>query len=130
MFNFKTAFLQKIDQFYQDGFEWAIVGILIKTGKVYTLSFDSKILSGIFEILCEPIIQRIAEENGLTMEKTVQNQYPDFTLYKPDEPNQKIAIEVKSTYRQYNKSDELKPFGYTLGSYRSYLRDAQGKKGI
>lgn len=130
MFDFRAEFLSKIKSTYQDGFEWGIVGILIKSGEVYTLSYDSKILSGIFEILCEPIVREIAKDNDMMMEKTVQTFYPDFTLYKRAYPTQKIAIEVKSTYRQYNKKGELKPFGYTLGSYKSYLRDLEGKKGI
>lgn len=102
----------------------------MKSGQVYTLSYDSKILSGIFEILCEPIIRRIAQENGMVVEKAAQNAYPDFTLYKPEETERKYAIEVKSTYRQYNRKGELRPLRFTLVSYKSYLRDPNGKKGI
>lgn len=130
MFNFKEQFVKIIEIKYPKGLEWGIVGILVKSGQVYTLSYDSKILSGIFEILCEPIVRQIAEENEMVVEKAAQNAYPDFTLFKPAEEHRKYAIEVKSTYRQYNKRGELKPFGFTLGSYRSYLRDPNGKKGI
>jgi hypothetical protein len=42
----------------------------------------------------------------------------------------KIAIDVKSTYRQRNTAGDLKRFAFTLGSYRSYLQDPNGKKGI
>lgn len=129
-FNFAKEFNQKINGIYPDGIEWGIVGILTKNGNVYTLSFDSKILSGIFEIFCEPIVRSIAKEQHLNVEKSAQNIYPDLTLYPDNKPNQKIAIEVKSTYRQYNKNAELKKFGFTLGSYRSFLRDPIGKKGI
>lgn len=130
MFDFKKNLHEKIQEIYPDGLEWGIVGILVKSGEVYTLSYDSKILSGIFEILCEPIIRLIAEENGMIIEKAAQNSYPDFTLFKPQEKNKKYAIEVKSTYRQYNKKGILKPFGYTLGSYRSFLRDPDGRRSI
>jgi hypothetical protein len=129
-FDFKEEFTRRLMQQYPQGLEWGIVGILLKNGKVYTLSYDSKILSGIFEILCEPVIRQIALERGFIIEKTTQNSYPDFTLFGPDKPQTKYAIEVKSTYRQYNKEGNVKPFGFTLGSYKSYLRDPNGRKGI
>ncbi|MBC8391236.1 MAG: type II restriction endonuclease [Deltaproteobacteria bacterium] len=121
---------KEIDKKYPDGFELGIVGILFKSLEVYTLSHDSKILSGIFEILCEPLVRSIAEENGFILKKAAQNAYPDFTIFNENEPEKKYAIEVKSTYRQYTKKNTLKKFGFTLGSYKSYLRDLKGKKGI
>ena len=127
---FKETFYKSIQKFYPNGPEWDLVGILTKTSKVFTLSYDSKILSGIFEILCEPIISKTAEDNGYNLIKGVQNQYPEFTLVKDDKPNQKIAIDIKSTYRQRKADGSLKPFSFTLGSYRSYLQDPTGKKGI
>ena len=48
-FNFANEFDKKIHQLYPKGIEWGIVGILTKNGNVYTLSYDSKILSGIFD---------------------------------------------------------------------------------
>ncbi|MBL7191020.1 type II restriction endonuclease [bacterium] len=128
--DFRKEFQNKIEELYPNGLEWGIVGILVKKGFVYTLSYDSKILSGVFEILCEPIIRNIADSNNIIMEKTAQNAYPDFTLYKKTEKDNKIAVEVKSTYRQFNKEGKLKPFGFTLGSYKSYLKDPIGCKGI
>ena len=59
--NFKEEFITAINKLYPNGLEWDLVGILTKSSKVYTLSYDSKILSGIFEILCEPIIINIAD---------------------------------------------------------------------
>lgn len=57
--DFKEEFINVIDEMYPNGLEWELVGVLTKKSKVYTLSYDSKILSGIFEILCEPIIKGI-----------------------------------------------------------------------
>jgi hypothetical protein len=128
--SFKNLFEESITQLYPNGVEWDLVGILTKTSKVYTLSYDSKILSGIFEILCEPVISKIANENGYELKKAVQNQYPEFTIFKADKPNEKIAIDIKSTYRHRNPNGALKPFSFTLGSYKSYLQDPNGKKGI
>ena len=130
MKTFKELFENTIEKMYPKGLEWDLVGILTKTSKVYTLSYDSKILSGIFEILCEPVLIRICRENKLELEKGVQNQYPEFTLYEKNNPLKKSAIDVKSTYRKRDKSGNIKPFSYTLGSYRSYLQDPEGKKGI
>jgi len=120
--DFRGEFERVVKEIYKGCLEWELVDILTKKSKVYTLSYDSKILSGIFEILCEPLVKRIADDNGMVLEKAKQNQYPEFTLYDIKMPNKKIAIDIKSTYRQFTKKGELKPFGFTLGSYRSYLR--------
>jgi hypothetical protein len=127
---FNDEFYSEIDKLYPDGLEWGLVGILTKHSKVYTLSFDSKILSGIFEIFCEPIIVKIAEKHGMKLEKSAQTAYPDFTMFNDSKQKEKIAIEVKSTYRKFNKDGSIKKFRFTLGSYRSFLRDPEGRKGI
>ena len=128
--DFKQKFEEQIRLLHGDELAWKLIGILMQDSRVYTLSFDLKILSGIFEILCEPMIQNIASKHKMKCEKAKQNQYPEFTLFLESEPDRKIAIDIKSTYRQYNKNGELKPFGFTLGSYRSYLRDPEGRRGI
>lgn len=130
MSNFKELFAQSVQTLYPKGIEWDLVGILTRTSKVYTLSYDSKILSGIFEILCEPIIKFLCHNQSWELEKGVQNQYPEFTIYNKNFPNEKIAVDIKSTYRQRKNDGGLKPFSFTLGSYRSYLQDPNGKKGI
>ena len=130
MISFKDAFYKAIIELYPNGPEWDLVGIITKSSKVYTLSYDSKILSGIFEILTEPIIQKIADDNNLVLKKGVQNQYPEFTQYDEASSHEKIAVDMKSTYRQRNVGGDVKPFSFTLGSYRSYLQDPNGRKGI
>ncbi len=72
----------------------------------------------------------LSNVSRIILEKSPQNAYQDFTLFSDDRPKEKLAVEVKSTYRQYTKTGKVKPFGFTLGSYRSYLRDPEGKKGI
>ncbi|HWZ16651.1 MAG TPA: type II restriction endonuclease [Mucilaginibacter sp.] len=130
MISFKEEFYKAINELYPNGPEWDLVGVITKGAKVYTLSYDSKILSGIFEILTEPIIQKIADNNNLVLKKGVQNQYPEFTLFDEDAPNEKIAVDMKSTYRKRNVGGDVKPFSFTLGSYRSYLQDVNGTTGI
>ena len=130
MISFKEEFYRAIKELYPNGPEWDLVGVITRSSKVYTLSYDSKILSGIFEILTEPIIQKIADNNNLILKKGVQNQYPEFTLFDEITPHEKIAVDMKSTYRQRNVGGDVKPFSFTLGSYRSYLQDPKGEKGI
>ena len=127
---FDQEFYNEIIELYPNGLEWGLVGILTKHSKVYTLSYDSKILSGIFEIFCEPIVVKIARKNDMVIEKSAQTAYPDFTLFMEQNKEEKIAVEVKSTYRKFNQDGTVKKFRYTLGSYRSFLRDPDGKKGI
>jgi hypothetical protein len=130
MISFKDEFYKAINELYPNGPEWDLVGIITKSSKVFTLSYDSKILSGIFEILTEPIVQKVADNNGLILKKGVQNQYPEFTLYNEAKSYEKIAVDMKSTYRQRNVGGDVKGFSFTLGSYRSYLQDPKGTKGI
>lgn len=120
--NLPAEFDAALNDLYPNGPEWDLVGVLTRSSKVYTLSHDSKILSSVFEILCEPIVIHIAEKHGLRVEKAAQNAYPEFTLIDDSHPNQKIAVDIKSTYRRYNKQGNVSPFKFTLGSYRSYLR--------
>lgn len=127
---FDNEFNAEIKRLYPEGLEWGLVGILTKHSQVYTLSYDSKILSGIFEIFCEPIVVKIANKNNMIIEKSAQTAYPDFTLYYESLSKKKIAVEVKSTYRKFNKDGTVKKFRFTLGSYRSFLRDPEGRKGI
>jgi hypothetical protein len=130
MISFKDEFYKALYQLYPNGPEWDLVGIITRSSKVFTLSYDSKILSGIFEILVEPIVQKIADDNGLFLHKGVQNEYPEFTLYDNVNSHEKIAVDMKSTYRQRNVGGDMKGFSFTLGSYRSYLQDPKGTKGI
>ncbi len=125
-----VLFEETLKELYPSGPDWDLVGILTRKSKVYTLSYDSKILSGIFEILCEPIIIRIAEKQNMVVYKAAQNQYPEFTLVSEESPDEKIAIDIKTTYRRRTKTGSVIPFSFTLGSHRSYLRDPKGKKGI
>lgn len=118
-----NLFNEQIENNYPDGLDWSLVGILTKKQEVYTLSYDSKILSKIFEILCEPLVRNIADDLGMIMEKSNQTVYPEFTLFNVEEPMEKVAIDIKSTYRQFNQDGSIRPFTFTLGSYRSFLRN-------
>ncbi len=95
-------------------------GILDSNGYIHTLGTDSKIIGRIFEMFSQPILEEIAFELGYTLETPKsQTVYPDFIMLRPDKPNKKIAIDIKTTYRATEKST----IKFTLGSYGSYMRN-------
>ena len=81
---------------------------------------DTKVLSTIFEIIARRAMISYARHCGLLLyEPTKQNYYPDFTLARNLDDKRKIAIDVKTTY----KDNEDGRFSYTLGGYTSFLRN-------
>lgn len=96
-------------------------GLLSENDRVYTLGTDTKVLSTVFELYCQPLIREIAEKHGLKVVDSPQTVYPDFTLMRDESDQKKIAIDIKTTYRR-------PLIFFTLGSYTSFLRD--GKKNI
>lgn len=114
--DFQAKFNQKIEEL---GIDWDIKGLLDSNGKVYAIGSDSKLLGRIFEIIAAPVIKEIAEEHGYIVKvPEKQNTYPDFTLMRSEDDTEKIAIDIKTTYKEPNKK-----LGFTLGSFTSYLRN-------
>ena len=108
---------------------WEVCGLISPDGDIYTLGSDSKLIGRIFELISTCILQEIADENGYILEPSEQQTvYPDFTMLKDSNDNRKIAIDIKTTYRDYNASGEMKKIGFTLGSYNSFMRN--GTKNI
>ena len=107
---------------------WDIKGFISGEELVYSLGSDTKVLSTIFELLCRPIVQKIAKKHGYKVEEAPQTVYPDFTLLKDKDDKEKIAIDVKTTYRKFRVNGSLSPFVFTLGSYTSFIRN--GTKNI
>ena len=103
-----------------------IVGFAGKDKKVYTVGSDSKIIGRLFEVLTQPKLEKVAKKLHLNLnESPKQTIYPDFWLSNPNNPDRnRIAIDIKTTYRHGKKSK----FGFTLGSYTSFLRN--GTKNI
>lgn len=105
--------------------DWEVKGLASKSG-IYTLGSDSKLLGRIFELIITGVINEIANENGLKVViAESQTVYPDFTLMRGEDDTQKIAIDIKTTYRRYYKKQPTnpRPFGFTLGSFASFLRN-------
>jgi hypothetical protein len=118
--DFADAFTEKMRE-KEPSYE--IRGLLASDDRVYPLGTDTKVLSTIFELLVRPLVYEIARENGLLVrEPDQQNYYPDFTLMQDESDNEKIAIDVKSTYRDISRRGTWRA-GFTLGSYTSFLRN-------
>lgn len=106
---------------------YRVCGIIDKTGCVYPLGADTKVLSTIFELVSRPAVYNTAKRLGMeVVEPNVQNHYPDFTFVHPGKKGGKIAIDVKTTYR--TKSSDS--FSYTLGGYTSFIRPGNHTKNI
>ena len=82
------------------------------------------------EYLKLDMYKRIAAiENGLILYPSPrQTVYPDFTLMKSEADTEKIAVDIKTTYRKFLKNGQPSGYVFTLGSFASYMRD--GKKNI
>ncbi|MDE0644774.1 MAG: restriction endonuclease [Gammaproteobacteria bacterium] len=124
--------------------DFEVCGVVNHRGKVYSLNSDTKVLSTVFELICRPIVVSVAKQLGYeVVEPLVQNYYPDFSLVKSvvtDEVQQaspeftladsrfekpKIAVDIKTTYRNSRNK-----FNYTLGGYASFIRPSSERKNI
>ncbi|AEI37917.1 MAG: type II restriction endonuclease [Zymomonas mobilis subsp. pomaceae] len=106
---------------------YAVCGIVDRSGCIYPLGADTKVLSTIFELVSRPAVYAAAKSLGYEcVEPNVQNHYPDFTFHRGEDQPEKIAIDVKTTYRIHDKDK----FSYTLGGYTSFIREGNEKKNI
>lgn len=100
-----------------------IRGILLDDGEtLLKIGNDSKLLGRIFEMIIEPYLELLCCIRNWKLEvNEIQNVYPDFTIVT--DKNERIAVDVKTTYRTYTKNGKLEKMGFTLGAYGSFLRD-------
>lgn len=125
-FDFIKLFYQKIKE---KNLLWEVSGLVSSNGMLYSLGSDSKLIGRIFELILYGILQEIANENGYILQPSDQQTvYPDFTLMKSLEDDKKIAIDIKTTYRSFRKDGQPFAYGFTLGSYASFIRN--GTKNI
>lgn len=107
----------------KDNINWEVKGIIDSNKRVFTLGSDSKLIGRIFELLTTIVLENIADKTGYKLVASVsQTVYPDFNLVN-DKTNDKIAIDIKTTYRRRNRRGELANIGFTLGSFGSFLRN-------
>lgn len=108
--------------------DFDVRGLLTASDDIYPLSTDTKVLSTAFELIARPFMLSIAQKHGLTMfEPKMQTHYPDFTLMKDVNDTEKIAIDIKTTYRDVRPSGSWTA-SFTRGGYMSYIRN--GTKNI
>ncbi len=120
----KNFILQKLSEL-QNGY--SLCGIIDRRARVYPLGSDSKLISILFEIVARQVVWAYAKQMGmLLIEPMKQNHYPDFTLMLDEEDHNKVAVDVKTTYLRERQSR----FGFTLGSYTSYIRPQTEAKNI
>ena len=126
MIDFIKVFNEKIAA---KNISWEVNALSTPNGDLYSLGSDSKLIGRIFELISFSVLQEIADENGYILQPSDQQTvYPDFTLMKSKSDKEKIAIDIKTTYRDYNASGIEKKNGFTLGSYASFMRN--GTKNI
>ncbi len=125
-FNFIEKFNKKVKE---KNIDWEVSALAAPNGNLYSLGSDSKLIGRIFELISYSILQEIAEEHGYILHPSeAQTVYPDFTLMKDEEDKEKIAVDIKTTYRNFKRNGETSGYVFTLGSYASFMRN--GTKNI
>lgn len=120
MIDFIREFYSKMDRHSPD---FHVRGVLTRGDILYPLGTDTKVLSTVFELIARPFVFEIAREHGLIVhEPDQQNYYPDFTLMRSEDDPAKMAVDVKSTYRNF-RGDGTWRASFTLGGYTSFLRN-------
>jgi hypothetical protein len=93
--------------------DWAVKGFADVRGNIYPVGLDTKVISKLIEIMLDPDILRFAEEYGYdVIPCEYQNYYPDKTFIDK-KTGEKLALDVKSTYR----TSDTRVNGMTLGAY-------------
>ncbi len=108
----------------KDG-QWAVKGFIDVYKQIYTISTDTKVISKIIELYIFPLLFKFAQDNGLDIELTKeQNFYPDITF--KDTKGNLFAVDLKSSYRK----NEKKINGMTLGAFTGYFRNRRSTKNV
>jgi len=127
-------FTEKLQQYFDEfnkvvadnNGDWTVKGFIDVYKNIYTISIDTKVVSKIIELMIFPIILKFANENNYkVILSSHQNHYPDIT-FVDRETGEKIALDIKSTYR-INKD---KVNGMTLGAFTGYFRNRHSNKNI
>ena len=120
---FKEKLLGHLSQYLcdiqdPDG-NWTVKGFIDIFKNIYTISLDTKVISKVLEIMLFPKIQQFAIENDFErILSKEQNFYPDLSFIDK-KSEEKIALDIKSTYRKSKTSAS----GFTLGAFTGYFRN-------
>ncbi|MDF2673584.1 MAG: restriction endonuclease EcoRV [Clostridiales bacterium] len=111
------------DELERENINWEVKGLIDSNKKIFTLGSDSKLIGRIFELLITVVLESIAEKTEYRLVASEsQTVYPDFNLVN-DRTGDKIAIDIKTTYRRRGARGNLSNIGFTLGSFASFLRN-------
>lgn len=127
--NFQKSLLKHTEEFRKvlatPSGDWSVKGFIDIAKNIYTISVDTKVVSKIIELMMFPVLQKFAKENNFEMIFCAeQNHYPDVTFITKNK--QKIALDLKSTYRKNHDAVS----GFTLGAFTGYFRFRDSKKNI
>jgi hypothetical protein len=128
--NFREKLLRYLNQYLYDiqdsDGNWTVKGFIDIFKNIYTISLDTKVISKVLEIMLFPKIRQFAIENNfdIVLSKE-QNFYPDISFINKNN-GEKIALDIKSTYR----TSKTTASGFTLGAFTGYFRDRTSKKNI
>jgi hypothetical protein len=128
--DFKQALKQRFAEFFSlvatEKGDWTVKGFIDVYKNIYTTSVDTKVVSKIIELMIFPVILDFARANDFQIVlATHQNHYPDVTFIRR-KGNEKIALDLKSTYRLSSN----KVNGMTLGAFTGYFRNRTSRKNI
>lgn len=113
--DFIRLFNKKLEE---KNIDWEVSALASPDGKLFSLGSDSKLIGRIFELISYNILQEIADENGLILYPSPQQTvYPDFTLMRSEADTEKIAVDIKTTYRKFLKNGQPSGYVFTLGSF-------------
>lgn len=105
--------------------QWVVKGFIDIYIRIYTISTDTKVVSKIIELYIFPLLFKFAQDNGLRLELTKeQNFYPDITFI--DNEGNLFAVDLKSSYRK----SATRINGMTLGAFTGYFRNRQSTKNV
>ncbi|MGA2137561.1 MAG: type II restriction endonuclease [Verrucomicrobiia bacterium] len=133
----KAAFSKALSNFAKglgvyvsaDDGQWTVKGFIDIFKNIYTISFDTKVVSKILEIHLFPRILQFAQDNGYSIVLAEhQNWYPDLTFVKRDDASIKFAVDLKTSFRDPRYPGHVN--GFTLGSHGEYFRERASTKNI
>ena len=79
--------------------DWIVKGFIDIYKNIYTITFDTKVVSKVLEILLIPAFETFAQKNNFIFElPPQQNFYPDLTFISK-KTGEKFAVDIKSTFR-------------------------------
>lgn len=120
------SILPRISTIIQNGKqEWTVRGFIDIFKNIYSIGFDTKVISKVVELMIFPILASFAQKFDYKLILSEhQNFYPDMTFIT--ERGEKIAVDVKSSYR----ISDQKINGMTLGAFSGYFRNRDSQKNI